>query len=598
MLTVFIDTIRSSYARPAVVRLGGALLALGCCGPTGCGPAGCGATKQPRAAHPNVVLISLDSLRPDHLGCYGYRSRTGAATSPRIDALARDGVVFENVVSTTTWTMASHHALMSGLPDLVHGAINDPLGASLQRVSLPQVLSAAGYATAGFYSGPYLGPKYGFDRGFDDGHYQNVSGVEEQLVTAAAAERNREEGSPADRDAPGALQRAAAKVSLELEQSYHRTSSAKRVSDRAIEWLAEWRADQQPSVPAPPFFLFLHYFDIHYDFAPPEESWARAFWPDGRRPRLNGDAFFDSPQIQPTMNREELAGVVSYYDGEIRWTDSQVGRVLDQLAALGVADDTLVVIVSDHGDEFFEHGHKGHRQTLFQETLATALVARWPNGLPAGKRITPRVSIVDVAPTIVELCGATAKADFQADPIAGLEPGDLVHGMWGASLTPLIDGRESGDRDCVAFLANTWQDAAHPLYSWALLSGRYKLIVSRRCERVGDPAANTQLLLETIGKVFDLAQDPREQTDLSRSSEADVKAAIARFDATFASGGRLGRLVAAIECGPPPPPLSPIESTWLRQLGYTPPDDDGPKLPAHTKVKAVAPPLPSFPRRP
>lgn len=554
--------------------------------------------ERPRPARPNVLLISLDSLRPDRLGCYGHRTRTGVPISPNVDKVAAEGVLFENAVSSTTWTLPAHHALMSSVPDLAHGVWSDGFGPTLSRVQLGEALSAAGYATAGFFSGPYLGSKYGFGGGFDV--WENASGVEEQLIeqgaAQAAAGANGSAGAAPPAPAHGGLQQAATEISGKVEQSYHVTSSAKRVSDAGLAWLSK----QQALDATQPFFLFLHYFDIHYDFAPPDESFARGFWPDGKRPRLNGDHFFDHPEIKPGMAPDDLAGVVSYYDGEIRWTDSQVGKVLDQLDRMGLARDTLVVIVSDHGDEFFDHGAKGHRQNLFQSTLSMALVMRWPGMLPAGTRVASRASIVDVAPTLLDCCGALDKADFQLPEIAGLAPGDRVHGMWGSSLRPLIDGRESGDREAYAFLANRFQERDRPSYHFGLLTGRFKVVVTQRYRVVHvDDDPSKPIVNEEPGEVsalvFDLAADPGETKDLSRSRDPAVLAAIERWSEAYSRAGRLGRWCTNVECGPPPPPLSEVERTMLGQLGYTA-DADAPRLPPGTKLFQVAPPPPPFPR--
>jgi arylsulfatase A-like enzyme len=547
--------------------------------------AAAGCSREPAAARPlNVLLVSLDSLRPDHLGCYGYRSRTGAPTSPHLDELARAGVVFENAVSTTSWTMPAHHALFCGRPDLAHGAISDENGPTPQRVQLAEVLSDAGYATAGFYSGPYLGPRYGFGGGFDV--WENASGVEEALAERSAASAVGGAG-----DAPPAAENAA----RQLELGYHRASSARRVSDAALAWLEE----QRRSRPQQPFFLFLHFFDVHYDYSPPEEGYARRFWPGGRRPRLNGDDFFESPDVRAGMDSEELAGVISYYDGEILWADEQVGRVLARLRALDLEEDTLVVAVSDHGDEFFEHGAKGHRQNLFQSTLAVALVARLPGRLPAGRRLAQRVSLVDVAPTILDLAGALAEADFRAPDGLRLEPGDLAHGMWGRSLLPLVDGRETPDRESLGFLANRWQDPEHPVDTWALWTGSKKVIVSQRYEWIANENGEKDRLrpIEREGRVFDLRSDPDEAKDLAETPDPSVEAAIARFEAVFSTEGPLFRLVTQLDAGPPPPPLAPDERSRLAELGYPAPPPRR-RLPPATKLVQLLPPPPQFPRRP
>jgi arylsulfatase A-like enzyme len=360
------------------------------------------------------------------------------------------------------------------------------------------------------------------------------------------------------------------------------------VSDAGLAWLDGRRGHAEQ-----PFFLFLHYFDVHYDYAPPEEGYARRFWPDGRRPRLNGDSFFENPEIRAGMDPEDLAGVVSYYDGEILWTDEQVGRVLDRLAALELEQDTLVVVVSDHGDEFFEHGAKGHRQNLFEPTLDVALLARLPGRLNGGRRITPRVSLVDVAPTILELTGALPKADFHAPDVA--TPA-LAHGMWGRSLLPLVDGRERGDRDCLAFLANRWQEKEHPADTWALWTGSLKAIVTRRYDWSDAAGSGRRLVASsTTGQLFDLARDASEQHDLSKRADAAVRAALERFDATFGEGSELARLAATLPAGPPPPPLSPSEISRLAALGYAAPPTP-PPLPPGTKLDQILPPPPRFPR--
>jgi len=536
---------------------------------------------------PNVLLISIDSLRADHLDCYGYRSATGAPTSPTLDRFAREGVVFEHALSTTSWTRPSHHALLTGLPDLLHGGALDQNGLAPERVELAQVLQDAGYATAGFYSGPYLGERYRFGEGFDS--YSNASGVDERIDAAIAGVV--EELKADTTDSPERRQqRLSDRIAAVIEDEYHRAESADRVSDAAIGWL------DRHAAAADPFFLFVHYFDVHYDYAPPEERYAARFWPGGVRPRLNGDHFFDDEEIHAGMQRDDLAGVVSCYDGEILWVDEQVGRLLKRVDELGLRDDTLVVVVSDHGDEFFEHGAKGHRQNLFAPTLDVALLARLPARLPANRRVAARVSLCDVAPTIVELAGVQAQADARA-PTLDAARGALVHGMWGRSLLPLVTGSETSDRDCIAFLANRWQDADHPVDTWALATGPMKVVVSWRYDRTLDPSGATLLkVAERRAEVFDLARDAGETVDLSASGAPAVETAIARFDETFAADGALGRLVHEFNAGPPPPPLTETEAQKLAALGYPTAGVAPAALPKGTKLFRVLPPLPQFPR--
>ena len=536
----------------------------------------------------NVLLISIDSLRADHLDCYGYRSATGAPTSPNLDRFAKEGVLFEHAVSTTSWTRPSHHALFTGLPDVAHGAVNDEKGLTPQCVMLPEILQGAGYSTAGFFSGPYLDAKYGFDRGGGFDVYENASGVEAQVEAAIDAVVKPIQSDP-DLSPEEKRRRIRAEVGKATEDSYHRASTANRVTDRATRWLGEQKGKSAP------FFLFAHYFDVHYDFAPPEERYAARFWPGGQRPRINGDDFFTREDVDPTMSAADLAGVESYYDGEILWVDEQVGRLLKHVDELGLRDDTLVVVVSDHGDEFFEHGTKGHRQNLFEPTLEVVTMARLPGRLPAGRRVAPRVSLVDVAPTIVDLTGTAAVADRTA---ARIEP--LVHGMWGRSVLPLVTGEEKGDRDCIGYLFNLWQEKGRPIDTWALWTGSCKVVVTRRFEFEDESKQNAPQvlrlkLMERTGLLFDLVNDPGERHDLSSSGAAADAAALARFDATFAAGGALARLLDAFEVGPPPPPQSEFEKLALEKLGYA--QGEAPKpFPKGTALKLSLLPLPQFPR--
>jgi arylsulfatase A-like enzyme len=533
----------------------------------------------------NVLLISIDSLRADHLDCYGYRSATGAPTSPSLDQFAKEGVLFEHAVSTTSWTRPSHHALFTGMPDLAHGAVNDEKGLSPQCLALPEVLQGSGYSTAGFFSGPYLDAKYGFEKGFDV--YENASGVEERIAAELADSIAKIQADPA-LTPEEKRRRVAAAASAITEDSYHRASTANRVTDRAIRWLEERKGA------AAPFFLFAHYFDVHYDFAPPEERYAARFWPDGRRPRINGDDFFLRDDVNAAMPAADLAGVKSYYDGEILWVDEQVGRLLKRVDEIGLRDDTLVVVVSDHGDEFFEHGAKGHRQNLFEPTLEVVTMARLPGKLPAGRRVAPRISLVDVAPTIVDLTGTAAEADKHAAKLA-----PLLHGMWGRSVLPMVAGVETGDRDCIGFLLNTWQKASEPVDTYALWAGTRKVIVSRRFAddaEQGAPLVRKLHVVERTGRLFDLATDPDEKVDLSKSTAPADLAALARFDATFAADGPLGRLLATFEIGPSPPPLTEVEQEMLKKLGYAQAVAPPPQLPRGTKLEASLLPLPRFPR--
>ncbi len=365
--------------------------------------AACGPGETPSApTTPNVVLISLDTLRADHLGAHGYERDT----SPRLDALAEQGVLFEEAYSSSSWTLPAHMTMLTGLPVSVHGACDDrlwtrsdetgaPLPVPLHGTFISEHLRAAGYATAGFYSWKYLEPQFGFGPGFDEyerlGHSFYSHPVVGPLVEAAMAARDKEEYERLQGAYP------------ELFKDGHPT--APEVVDRGLAWLtSNCRANSDQ-----PLFLFLHLFDIHDPYTPPP-PFDRRFDSEYTGP-IDGRHITspDSP-VRGDMSARDLKHLVALYDGGIAWVDSEVGRFLDGLDELGMADDTLVIVTSDHGEEFYEHGHKTHRRQLYAESVHVPLIMRWPSALPASRRIAGPVGLIDIAPTILAAGGLVSPA--------------------------------------------------------------------------------------------------------------------------------------------------------------------------------------------
>ncbi len=306
---------------------------------------------------PNVLLISIDSLRADHLHCYGYPR----ATSPAIDALARDGVRFATAVAPTSWTLPSHVTLLSGLPPVRHGVIDHDRQIAPETPLLAEVLRHTGYATAGFVAGAYLHSTFGFARGFE--HY------DDETVMEKPDHRVQKKNTS--------------------QESYAVTRA----------WLEQWQRER----PDDPFFVFLHLWDVHYDFKP-TPPYDRMFDPDYRG-TVTGFHFMDSPLVHPGMSRRDLEHLIALYDGEIRLTDEYIGHLVTLLREMDVLDDTIIVITADHGEEFFEHGHKGHRNNLYDETLLVPLIVHYPRRVPAGVVVEGQVRLMDVAPTILALTG-------------------------------------------------------------------------------------------------------------------------------------------------------------------------------------------------
>jgi len=326
------------------------------------------AAIDPARPRRNVVLISLDSLRADHVGAYGYKRDT----SPNFDRFAREGVLFRNAISTSSWTLPTHLTMFTGRSQVSHGVVVDTRVLSKAIPTLGEIFHEAGYATAGFVSGPYVGGHYGYARGMDT--YIDLSAQWGKGAEARAAILSPE------------------------------------INAKALAWLDQERTQ--------PFFLFLHYFDIHYDFVPPA-PYDTMFDPDYTG-TMDGRMFIERDDVNPKMDPRDLDHIKALYDGEIRFTDEHVGRILDRLRAKGVLDSTVVMIVSDHGDEFFEHGNKGHHRTVYDEVLHIPFALRLPpDAGHAGKAVDAQVTLLDVFPTLLDAAGFTPPAGAEGESLVG-----------------------------------------------------------------------------------------------------------------------------------------------------------------------------------
>lgn len=346
--------------------LGAALLAVA---------GGCGSDDAP-SGPPHVLLLSVDSLRQDHASAYGYESNGPAreSTTPTFDALAARGVLFENARSTTSWTLPSHMALFTGLPDPLHGVVENRHRLADQTITLAQLFSDAGYATGGFFSGPNLHPTFGFDRGFDE--YVDCSRVEVAPDAFEGLE-----------DRPvGSL------------QGLHRSSHTAVTSPGLVEAAGRY-ASAILDRGRRPLFCFVHWWDPHYDYLAPE-AYVGRFTRGGYDGRFRGDYLTEKSSLATARDAQHLREL---YDAEIRFTDDQIGRLLEVFEERGALDSTVVVFAADHGEEFYEHDRWGHQRTLFEPSVRIPLALAGP-GLPSGLRVAGRAQIHDLFTTVATLC--------------------------------------------------------------------------------------------------------------------------------------------------------------------------------------------------
>lgn len=352
---------------------------------------------------PTVVLVSIDTLRADRLGAYGYTP----ATSPVLDELAREGVVYEHHVAQTGWTLPSHVSMLTGLAPEAHGVTGQmdrildllEVGFDPTVPTLAAAMRRAGYSTHGIVSAPYLDPSFGFDRGFDT--YD------------------------------------ASTVSSHLES--HRDITAPRLTRLSRQLVG--RSGRRP------LFLFLHFWDVHYDYIPPPEDLAEVH-PHRARQRIDyrlvrhpftrhidpalihlvatagpdrspPEFYRRIRHLLPRYRRvHAFMGLLSdLYDGEIRTVDRHLGLLFAELERRG-RDDAVIVITGDHGESFMEHGTLGHGvDNIYSEGLEVPLIIRAPGRLEPGRRSRPS-NTVDISATLLELIGL--------DPLTGAQGHDLT----------------------------------------------------------------------------------------------------------------------------------------------------------------------------
>jgi len=396
----------------------------------------------------SIVLVTIDTLRADHLGCYG----SPRATSPHIDALARGGLLFERATTTLPRTTQAVGSLLTGRYPKSHGARGLFMRLPETNLTLAEALRGAGYATAAAASNTFLRPGQGFEQGFD--RYDNP-------------------------------------------QARWDGNSAAEVTRSALALLDALAAD-----PRRPFFLWVHYLDPHWRYEP-GPPWDKAFDPafegpltvyadlDARR-LTKGRLIFDPP-----LDARQKEHLVALYDGEIARTDAALGALLARLDR--VQGPLLTVLTADHGESLGEHGyHFAHGETLYEGSLRVPLLFRLPGRIAAGERSRILAENVDVAPTILALVGVDRLQGVEGRPL--LAPDAAGAGTPGA-MTPVAGGRPFAHSESDFQLIHPENPRFYlpgPRGRWtAATDGRFKLILI--------PIPGGEIL-----ELYDLEGDPRE----------------------------------------------------------------------------------------
>lgn len=319
-------------------------------------------------ARPDVLLITLDTTRADHLGAYGYPQ----PTTPVLDALAAESAVFTHAYTTNPITLPAHSSMLTGTYPMFHGVRDN--GTYVLRddvTTLAEVLSAQGYETAAFVASFVLDSRFGLSQGFS--FYDDDVG----------AEWSRDELAARTANAFGFAER-----------------KANLVTTAANRWIRRPRSR--------PYFAWLHYFDPHQPVTPPEPH--RSRFSEG-------------------------------YDGEIAFADEQIGQVFAELKRRGTWDDTLIVVVGDHGEALLEHSEVSHSLLIFDSTMHVPFIVKLPGKKPQPRRVDAVASVVDVMPTVLSALGIAVPPDVQGQSLVPLARGgapDLRRAVYMESLLPRL----------------------------------------------------------------------------------------------------------------------------------------------------------------
>jgi arylsulfatase A-like enzyme len=343
---------------------------------------------------PNIILLTIDTLRADVLHCYGYNK----PLSPNLDRLAASGIRFEEAITGGSWTQAAFPVMLTSSYAAMYGGCLGRLAP--ERPSPVSSLAQHGYTTAAFSTNPHLSRATGYDRGF--GCFCDLTPAEIDPSLRWRKGGQRLLRSP--------LLHALLRPTGSNLRPARLYTSAAEVTDTVCHWLEQVKT---------PFFVWAHYMDMHWPYhleetlTRPNEI-ARA-WQD--LANMSGQSNFDRKKPITTAQRNHFVGL---YEQSLQYLDSQIGRLMTYLAELGFDGNTIIIVASDHGEEFLDHGRWGHWESnLYDEILRVPLIIRLPDG-PQGQVIPQQVRLLDLMPTMLDLCGC---------PL----PGDLM----GVSLLPL-----------------------------------------------------------------------------------------------------------------------------------------------------------------
>lgn len=423
---------------------------------------------------PNIIFIFIDAARADHFSCYGHKNKT----TPQIDRIAREGVVYENAISPAGWTLPAVTSMFTGTHVSRHGVNNENHVLTEDLPLMPEILKRAGYETVGFCTNDWISDATGLTRGFSEFHDYQYS----RFIHKAKRFIN----------------------SLIIKG---KDSWGYAINKDIKKWMKNYSYQK-------PFFMFVHYNELHLPYQLPKPFNTR-FLPTGmsyeEASKVNQDpkAYYAGAV---EMSQQDFEISKNLYDCALGCIDHRIGEVYEYLKNLGQLDDTLIIITSDHGESLGEHQHFDHYYVLYEALLKIPLILRYPKSFPAGTRYQELVQTLDFLPTFKEMLGLH-------DPELDV--------MQGYPLPPFLDGTAPREftiseryKDLKGLKKSYPQlDLSH-LKKWeldrkvAIRTKKYKLISSSDYE----------------SELFDLENDPAENSCIIKEKPAVAEDLLSKYE--------------------------------------------------------------------
>ena len=391
----------------------------------------------------NLILLTIDCLRADHLGCLGYSKKI----TPNLDYLAGSGVLFSQAISAASWTLPSFTCLFSSSYPSMHG---EQPGIANSRVTIAQVLQRYGYRTAAFHSNPFLSSFFGFGKGFDTfddsmhkNSYESLLRKPRELLKSIVGTKAR-----------WLYKFLAYLYGLVVTPS----PKADKLNNKAARWLRDNRND---------FFLWMHYMDAHEPYwqckgilSPFRVCQIHNF-------NLNRKAEKNKYKgsEQGSLSPKEINRLIKLYDENISHVDKMIGSFLRMLDRNNMLSETIVIVTADHGQQFMEHGYYGHRYFLYEELIRVPLIIAGP--MLESQVINQQVTLLDLAPTVLDLLGIDKPSSFS-----------------GTSLLPLMRGNSTSSKGTDVISVTSVNDIAIQKRRWlnandkqmSIRTGKWKYI--------------------------------------------------------------------------------------------------------------------------